>query len=210
MTALRWPEREIVDVPAERVWYEPVKPLTTEAPGGREGRPLDLADVQGRRVVETRHMGRVAVREENAAAALEVMSRFAVDPRLLTYLPPTMAPTATSREEGFLEHPAEAFAQYRADGVTKVVCEEKHMGSRAVALVCRDAETARERFGTGDPSDASGAGEAPPARCTPAPAARSWTTRRSPRSSSGGCAPPSPPPGSGRSGTPTGWCWTPS
>ncbi|MDF6018217.1 polynucleotide kinase-phosphatase [Streptomyces sp. JH34] len=154
MTALRWPEREIVDVPAERVWYEPVKPLTTEAPGGREGRPLDLADVQGRRIVETRHMGRVAVREENAAAALEVMSRFAVDPRLLTYLPPTMAPTATSREEGFLEHPAEAFAQYRADGVTDVVCEEKHMGSRAVALVCRDASAARERFGVDGPTGA--------------------------------------------------------
>uniref|UniRef100_UPI003C7A902A polynucleotide kinase-phosphatase n=1 Tax=unclassified Streptomyces TaxID=2593676 RepID=UPI003C7A902A len=154
MTALRWPEREIVDVPAERVWYEPVKPLTTEAPGGREGRPLDLADVQGRRIVETLHMGRVAVREENAAAALEVMSRFAVDPRLLAYLPPTMAPTATSREEGFLEHPAEAFAQYRADGVTKVVCEEKHMGSRAVALVCRDAGAARERFGTDGPTGA--------------------------------------------------------
>ncbi|MEH0405872.1 polynucleotide kinase-phosphatase [Mesorhizobium sp. B2-3-3] len=154
MTALRWPEREIVDVPAERVWYEPVKPLTTEAPGGREGRPLDLADVQGRRIVETRHMGRVSVREENAAAALEVMSRFAVDPRLLAYLPPTMAPTATFREEGFLEHPAEAFAQYRADGVTKVVCEEKHMGSRAVALVCRDAGAARERFGTDGPTGA--------------------------------------------------------
>lgn len=151
MTALRWPERELVDVPAEQVWYEPVKPLSTEAPGGREGRPLDLADVQGRRVVETRHMGRVAVREENAAAALEVMSRFAVDPRLLAYLPPTMAPTATSHEEGYLEHPAEAFAQYRADGVAKVVCEEKHMGSRAVALVCRDADAARERFGTGSP-----------------------------------------------------------
>ncbi|MER6118690.1 polynucleotide kinase-phosphatase [Streptomyces sp. NPDC001743] len=150
MTALRWPERELVDVPAERVWYEPVKPLATEAPGGREGRPLDLADVQGRRVVETRHMGRIAVREENAAAALEVMSRFAVDPRLLAYLPPTMAPTATSHEEGYLEHPAEAFAQYRADGVAQVVCEEKHMGSRAVALVCRDADAARDRFGTGD------------------------------------------------------------
>ncbi|WP_329620721.1 polynucleotide kinase-phosphatase [Streptomyces sp. NBC_01255] len=147
MTALRWPERELVDVPAERVWYEPARPLATEAPGGHEGRPLDLADVHGRRIVETGHLGNVAVREENAAAALEVMSRFAVDPRLLTYLPPTMAPTATSRAEGYLEHPAEAFAQYRADGVERVVCEEKHMGSRAVALVCRDEEAARERFG---------------------------------------------------------------
>lgn len=147
MTALRWPERELVDVPAEQVWYEPARPLATEAPGGHEGRPLDLADVHGRRIVETRHLGNVAVREENAAAALEVMSRFAVDPRLLAYLPPTMAPTATSRTEGYLEHPAEAFAQYRADGVERVVCEEKHMGSRAVALVCRDEKAAQERFG---------------------------------------------------------------
>ncbi|MEV7426666.1 polynucleotide kinase-phosphatase [Streptomyces sp. NPDC091212] len=154
MTALRWPERELVDVPAERVWYEPVKPLATEAPGGREGRPLDLADVRGRRIVETRHMARLAVREENAAAALEVMSRFAVDPRLLAYLPPTMAPTATSALDGYLEHPAEAFAQYRADGVERVVCEEKHMGSRAVALVCRDAAAAEERFGVAGPTGA--------------------------------------------------------
>ena len=147
LTALRWPERELVDVPAERVWYEPAKPLASEAPGGHEGRPLDLADVHGRRVVETRYAGRVAVREENAAAALEVMSRFAVDPRLMPYLPPTMAPSATSHREGYLEHPEEAFAQYREAGVERVVCEEKHMGSRAVALVCRDAATAAERFG---------------------------------------------------------------
>jgi protein phosphatase len=147
LSALRWPERELVDVPAERVWYEPAKPLRTEAPGGHDGRPLDLADVHGRRVVETRHQGRISIREENAAAALEVMSRFAVDPRLLPYLPPTMAPTATSKVDGYLEHPVEAFAQYAADGVERVVCEEKHMGSRAVALVCRDAETARRRFG---------------------------------------------------------------
>ncbi|MGW2782242.1 polynucleotide kinase-phosphatase [Streptomyces populi] len=152
LSALRWPERELVDVPAERVWYEPAKPLATEAPGGHEGRPLDLADVHGRRAVETRHAGRVAVREENAAAALEVMSRFAVDPRLLPYLPPTMAPTATSHVEGYLEHPAEAFAQYQEDGVARVVCEEKHMGSRAVALVCRDADAARARFGVDGPT----------------------------------------------------------
>ncbi|WJV45603.1 polynucleotide kinase-phosphatase [Streptomyces flavofungini] len=149
LTALRWPERELVDVPAERVWYEPTRPLRTDAPGGHDGRPLDLGDVHGRRAVETRYAGRVTVREENAAAALEVMSRFAVDPRLLPYLPPTMAPSATSRRAGYLEHPEDAFAQYAADGVARVVCEEKHMGSRAVVLVCRDADVARERFGAG-------------------------------------------------------------
>ncbi|WKV71317.1 polynucleotide kinase-phosphatase [Streptomyces sp. PCS3-D2] len=152
MTALRWPERELVDVPAEKVWYEPVRPLVTDVPGGHDGRPVDLADVHGRRVVETRHLGNVGVREENAAAALEVMSRFAVDPRLVPYLPPTMAPTATSREDGYLEHPAEAFAQYRKDGIARVVCEEKHMGSRATVLVCKDAGAARERFGVDGPT----------------------------------------------------------
>lgn len=108
-------------------------------------------------MVETRHAGRVTVREENGAAALEVMSRFAIDPRLLPYLPPTMAPTATSSVAGYLEHPEEAFAQYAADGVARVVCEEKHMGSRAVALVCRDADAARARFGDGGTSRSSGA-----------------------------------------------------
>ncbi|MEW2528298.1 polynucleotide kinase-phosphatase [Streptomyces sp. NPDC047071] len=152
LTALRWPERELVDVPAEKVWYEPVRPLRTDAPGGHDGRPLDLGDVHGRRAVETRNAGRVTVREENAAAALEVMSRFAADPRLVPYLPPTMAPTATSQREGYLEHPAEAFAQYAADGVARVVCEEKHMGSRAVVLVCKDAAAARERFGVDGPT----------------------------------------------------------
>ncbi|OKK23068.1 metallophosphoesterase [Streptomyces sp. CB00455] len=161
MTALRWPERELVDVPAEKVWYEPLRPLASEAPGGHDGRPLDLADVHGRRIVETRHLGNITVREENAAAALEVMSRFAVDPRLVPYLPPTMAPTATSGEEGYLEHPAEAFAQYRRDGIAQVVCEEKHMGSRATVLVCRDAGAARERFGVGGASHAEGGGEGP-------------------------------------------------
>ncbi|MFF2038813.1 polynucleotide kinase-phosphatase [Kitasatospora sp. NPDC058170] len=151
LTALRYPERELVSVEAEQEWYAPVRPMTTDAPGSREGRPLDLADVAGRRVVETALHGRVAVREENAAAALEVMSRFAIDPRLLAYLPPTMAPSATSRRPGYLEHPEEAFFAYREDGVRQVLCEEKHMGSRAVVLVARGDGALEKRFGIAGP-----------------------------------------------------------
>ena len=153
LTALRYPERELVGVAAEQEWYAPVRPLLppgSRGPGGHEGRPLDLADVAGRRVVETALHGRVTVREENAAAALEVMSRFAMDPRLLAYLPPTMAPSATSRRQGWLEHPAEAFAGYLADGVRRVVCEEKHMGSRAVVLVGRHTAAVEKRFGVAE------------------------------------------------------------
>ncbi|WNV76280.1 polynucleotide kinase-phosphatase [Geodermatophilus sp. DSM 44513] len=142
LTALRWPERELVAVPAERVHHEPVRPFPPAAPAvapaTRPDGVLDVTDVLGKRVVETRLAGRVTVREENAAAAIEVVSRFAVAPEQLLYLPPTMSPSASSTRPGLLEHPAEAFAYYRGEGVTDVVCQEKHMGSRAVALVRRN------------------------------------------------------------------------
>ncbi|MGW5055140.1 polynucleotide kinase-phosphatase [Actinokineospora sp. NPDC004072] len=134
LTALRYPERTVVSVPAREVWYEPVRPLAGPT---RDPDFLDLADVAGRRVVETGY-GEVSVRAEQAAAALEVMSRFAVDPRVLWYLPPTMAPAPTHPDGDLLEHPREAFADYLRQGVREVLCEEKHMGSRAVVLVRRD------------------------------------------------------------------------
>ena len=159
LTALRYPEKELVQVPAEQVWYEPVRPFPAagEAPdvsisagGRREPDLLDVLDVMGKRIVETRHHGRVTVAEANAVGALEVMSRFAVDPRWLLYLPPTMSPCATAPDGALLEHPRAAFAQYRADGVEQVVCEEKHMGSRATVLVCRDDATAASIFAMPD------------------------------------------------------------
>ena len=107
----------------------------------------ELFSVRGKRVVDTRLHGRVTVREEQAAAALEVVSRFAADPRWLVYLPPTMSPVETSTRPDLLEHPAEAFAHYRREGIAEVVCEEKHMGSRAVIVVGRDADATRRRFG---------------------------------------------------------------
>ena len=108
---------------------------------------LDIGDVSGSRVIETGYLPRVGLREGHAAAALEVMSRFALDPRWLLYLPPTMSPVATSAREDLLEHPEQAFAAYRSDGVPDVLCEEKHMGSRAVLLVCRSPQAAQARFG---------------------------------------------------------------
>jgi protein phosphatase len=158
LTALRYPEKEVVAVPAQQVWYEPVKPFpaqdatdpATPSTTARDPDELAITDVLGKRVVRTRLAGLVTVREENAAGALEVMSRFAVDPRWLLYLPPTMAPTATAPDGDLLEHPATAFEFYRRDGVSQVICEEKHMGSRAVVLVCRNAHAAAARFGAAD------------------------------------------------------------
>jgi protein phosphatase len=153
LTALRWPERELACVPASRTYYEPAKPFlpqddTTAAVD--EDRPpflLDVDDVSGKRIIQTALARNVTVREDGAAAAIEVMSRFAIDPRWLIYLPPTMAPTATSSRPDLLESPEQAFAEYRADGVPQVTCEEKHMGSRAIVIVCRDPGVASARFG---------------------------------------------------------------
>jgi protein phosphatase len=181
LTALRYPERELVSVPARRTYYEPAKPLGAEvaqpaadaggvtgpvpADGGaggeaapvaagaaprREPDVLDIGDVLGKRIVHTRHHGRITVAERNAAAAIEVMSRFAADPRWLVYLPPTMSPVATSQLPGLLEHPVEAFTAYRSAGVDAVICEEKHMGSRCVAVICDGERVAAERFGVDD------------------------------------------------------------
>ena len=144
-TALRYPEKELVQVPAQKAYYEPVRPVETIA-DRQYYDVLDIEDVLGKRIVTTRIRGTVTVREENACAALEVMSRFAVDPRWIIYLPPTMSPSETRREGDLLEHPEESFRYYRTNGVPRVVCQEKHMGSRAVIVVCRCQKAARKRF----------------------------------------------------------------
>ena len=159
LTALNYPERTVVSVPAARVYHPPARPFPATSPtaavsagtvptgtgsaaGWREPDVLDIGDVSGSRVIETAYLPRIGVRDAHAAAALEVMSRFAIDPRWLLYLPPTMSPVATARHDDLLEHPDQAFDAYRADGVASVLCEEKHMGSRAVLLVCRSAPAA--------------------------------------------------------------------
>src|SRR5690349_12513638 len=168
LTALQYPERSLVSVPAARVYHPPAKPfpsvsasLPARRASGlsqqrREPDVLDIGDVSGSRVIETAYLPRVGIRDAHAAAALEVMSRFAIDPRWLLYLPPTMSPpaapaasasSATQPDGDLLEHPDQAFSAYRAEGVADVVCEEKHMGSRAVLLVCRSPQEAAARFG---------------------------------------------------------------
>jgi protein phosphatase len=153
LTALRYPEREFVDVPAACVYTEPVRPLGLVAgPTGQQeaDEMLNIEDVLGKRTLMTRLVGPVRIEPENAAAALEIMSRFAIDPRWLIYLPPTMSPPETSQRAGILEHPDEAFGYFSRAGITKVIVEEKHMGSRAVIVIARDAQAARDRFGAGD------------------------------------------------------------
>lgn len=163
LTALRWPERELVSVPAQQVWAVPARPLSTEATPDAASTEtavetqLRIEDVIGKQIITTRLAGSVIVEQDRAAAALEVMSRFATDPRWIIYLPPTMSPSEASPRPEWLEYPTEALAYYRSQGAPRVVCEEKHMGSRAVLVLTRDAETASRRFGV--------APDSPPGAC---------------------------------------------
>ena len=206
LTALRWPEREIVSVPARAAYAEAMQGNREQGTGNRQAalapspiseqdapdysavgdasiadtlsatqastvscslfpvpslqwqhdELLHAEDVLGKRTIETRLLTHVTIPAANAGGALEVMSRFAVEPRWLIYLPPTMSPceTAPIEENGqavsTLERPQEAFAYYRGQGARHVVCQRKHMGSRAVVVVCRDEEAAHRRFGATD------------------------------------------------------------
>lgn len=150
LTAFRYPEKELVSVDAKKQYYMPRKPLVSKTEA--QGDMLIVADVSGSMHINTRLMPSVMVRENNVAAALEIMSRYAADPRWLIYLPPTMSPCETSQREGYLEHPVEAFAYYKNKGVGTVICEKKHMGSRAVIVICKDPTAAKTRFDISDGS----------------------------------------------------------
>ncbi|MEM7591596.1 MAG: polynucleotide kinase-phosphatase [Cyanobacteria bacterium P01_A01_bin.83] len=154
LTALRYPERELVSVNAAKTYCEPVKSLDAESSSKsiqqQQDDVLDIEDVTGKRFLHTNIHGNIAIREDQSIAALEIMSRFAVNPKWLIYLPPTMSPVATSKLPEYLEHPTEAFAYYQQHNIERVICEEKHMGSRVIVVLCRNIEVAAKRFGIKD------------------------------------------------------------
>ncbi|WP_353544135.1 hypothetical protein [Deinococcus xinjiangensis] len=163
LTALRYPERQIVSVPAEATYAEPPRSMLSGLSQGGTAPvaepSFDLATFLQDESLETRFGGRIRVPASSRPEAVSVYSMHGVDPSLCAYLPPTMSPVATSPqalELGLLEHPAQAFDYFRKEGISQTICEEKHMGSRAVLLVCRDEAAAQRRFGEAT-RDAQGA-----------------------------------------------------
>lgn len=151
LTALQYPEKELVSVDAAQVYSEPVKPLGTGTTNLTHQQVDDeylyLEDVTGKRIITTQLGGIIKIDANRSAAALESMSRFCVHPKWINYLPPTMSPPASSQLEDFLEHPSEAFDYYKKQGVTELICEQKHMGSRAVIQIGKTAQCIKDAFG---------------------------------------------------------------
>lgn len=93
--------------------------------------------------VQTDLYGEITARGEFVKAAIDTVSHFTVPLEELVYIPPTMSPPpSVSIDENYLEHPREAFAYFRAQGVKTMIAEKKHMGSRAILLLFRDEEAA--------------------------------------------------------------------
>jgi protein phosphatase len=155
LTALRYPELALVSVPAARIYADPIRPFMPATADPRTAQQqadecLDIDEVLGKQAIHTRLWPTIVIREAQSAAALEVMSRFAVDPRWLIYLPPTMSPPDPSEAPDRLEDPIQVLGYYRRQGIPQVICEEKHMGSRAIIVVCRDEAATQRRFGIVD------------------------------------------------------------
>lgn len=159
LTALRYPEKELVSVKAKKEYAPPARPLYTSGAQNaqhqlslqqRFDELLEIHELTGKQVIDTALRGYITLREHQTAAALEEINRFAVNPKWLIYLPPTMSPTSTTKLKGYLESPDEVFQYFRSRGVEQVICEEKHMGARIVMILCKSTETAVRRFGVTD------------------------------------------------------------
>ncbi|GGJ19260.1 polynucleotide kinase-phosphatase [Deinococcus roseus] len=147
LTALQYPELTLAEVAAHKEYCEPGTKLKNLLNAQQAAdHTLRWQDFAREKFIETA-VGTVRIHEANNIAALETASRFALDPRWLIFLPPTVSPSHTSERPDLLEHPEDAFRYYQKQGLSQVVCEEKHMGSRAIAVVCRNSDVARTRFG---------------------------------------------------------------
>ena len=162
LTALRYPEKELVSVPALQTYAKPVRPfLPVESAPVLRSQPSSSHD----ELLGYRRCDRQAHRNNSIASyrhhpGRECHHRLGSDEPLC--LKPEMADLSAADDVAHRNEPKPGLSGtsrrgiclFPQRGVPRVVCEEKHMGSRAVVIVCRDEEAARKRFGTR--SDESG------------------------------------------------------
>nr|WP_317891190.1 polynucleotide kinase-phosphatase [Paenibacillus oceani] len=147
LTAYRYPEKQFVSVQAARDYArDPDSPLL--AWEKKRFAPPNIRKFTEGYSVLTDVYGEVAVRGQFVKAAIDTVSHFTIPIEELVYIPPTMSPPpGVSSEDAYLEHPRDAFAFYRSQGVTTMVAEKKHMGSRAVLLIFKDENIAADYVG---------------------------------------------------------------
>lgn len=145
LTALRHPEREIVSIPAAKVYYQPVS-------GGEP-------DAAQTTVLSTRLAGEIPVRSDLLGAAEEAARQGGLDRRWMVHVPSVVPPGPVTTRADLLEHPEDTFVAYAEAGVAEVICEYDHGGTQAVAVLCRDTDAAEQRFGRAETGPAGSAAE---------------------------------------------------
>ncbi|MBU5353501.1 polynucleotide kinase-phosphatase [Paenibacillus barcinonensis] len=147
LTAWRMPERESVSVTAKQDYARDADSPLKRWEQQRFA-PPNIRKFKDGFTVQTESRLNVTVQGELAQTALDTFSHYTVPLEELVYIPPTMSPPpGECSVEGYMEHPQDAFRYYRSQGVTRMVAEKKHMGSRAVLLLFRDEQAAIQRVG---------------------------------------------------------------
>ena len=144
LTAFRYPEQSFVAVDALHNYVGNKENPLIEAKSKRFSPPKASHFVNGF-TVHTEKGEAIAIQKEKALAAMDTFSHYTLPLEQVLYIPPTMSPTPqTSALKDYLEHPAEAFDYYKKNGVTQMVAEKKHMGSRAVIFIAKDKNITKQ------------------------------------------------------------------
>lgn len=143
LTALRYPEETVESVPAMQDYAQDAQNPLLAAQAKRFDPPNIQQFINGFQVETV--FGHISIQAGQAKAAIDTVSHYTVPLEQLVYIPPTMSPTpVTSSLPDYLEHPQEAFDYYRKMGVTELIAEKKHMGSRAVILLFKTLAHAKQ------------------------------------------------------------------
>lgn len=147
LTAFRYPEQTIVQVEAKQD-YAQVDDNPLAMLEAKRLNPPNIGKFMNGYTVETEAIGSVKVSKETALPSIDLVSHHTVPLEELVYIPPTMSPTPKpAAEEGYLEHPNEAIDYYRELGITRLIAEKKHMGSRAILLLFKNEDAAEQAIG---------------------------------------------------------------
>ena len=156
LTALRYPERELVSVPARQTYAEPrqtvsaaeeskapdlVRPAATRR-FARHGRCTGQADRH--HPPAPQHHDPRGECHRRAGSDEPVCRKSQVADLSAAH---DVAAARRARSPDCWSIRRKRSPTIGTQGVPRVVCEQKHMGSRAVVIVCRDEEAARRRFG---------------------------------------------------------------
>lgn len=151
LTALRFPEKELVKVAAEKEYMAPSRPLPLNVhevnTQQKHDEVLDISYFRDRSLASTRMMYNLSPHDWQVIPVIEWLNTRGVNPRWLIYLPfPATPPKATSLP-GLLEHPIQAYEYYRKKGVETLSLQEMVPGNRVVVIITKEEQIATQRFG---------------------------------------------------------------